>query len=64
MCQTKVRVHIWIKCFRLLSDSPGKLTVFSMKTMLATMCGGKIVDKLRCKFSFYYVTWRNGCGCL
>uniref|UniRef100_A0A3B3BI53 Dystrobrevin, beta b n=1 Tax=Oryzias melastigma TaxID=30732 RepID=A0A3B3BI53_ORYME len=33
------------------SDSPGKLTVFSMKTMLATMCGGKIVDKLRYIFS-------------
>ncbi|XP_023807820.1 dystrobrevin beta isoform X2 [Oryzias latipes] len=33
------------------SDSPGKMTVFSMKTMLATMCGGKIVDKLRYIFS-------------
>uniref|UniRef100_A0A671Z2Q1 Dystrobrevin n=1 Tax=Sparus aurata TaxID=8175 RepID=A0A671Z2Q1_SPAAU len=29
----------------------GKLTVFSMKAMLATMCGGKIVDKLRYIFS-------------
>uniref|UniRef100_A0A8D3BWV6 Dystrobrevin, beta b n=1 Tax=Scophthalmus maximus TaxID=52904 RepID=A0A8D3BWV6_SCOMX len=33
------------------SESHGKLTVFSMKAMLATMCGGKIVDKLRYIFS-------------
>ncbi|XP_062824913.1 dystrobrevin beta isoform X3 [Anolis carolinensis] len=29
----------------------GKLTVFSIKAMLATMCGGKIQDKLRYIFS-------------
>uniref|UniRef100_A0A668AKJ1 Dystrobrevin, beta b n=1 Tax=Myripristis murdjan TaxID=586833 RepID=A0A668AKJ1_9TELE len=34
------------------SEGHGKLTVFSMKAMLATMCGGKIVDKLRCKYIF------------
>ncbi|KAJ4939939.1 hypothetical protein JOQ06_029374 [Pogonophryne albipinna] len=33
------------------SESHGKLTVFSMKAMLSTMCGGKIVDKLRYIFS-------------
>uniref|UniRef100_A0A4W5PGT6 Dystrobrevin, beta b n=1 Tax=Hucho hucho TaxID=62062 RepID=A0A4W5PGT6_9TELE len=33
------------------SESHGKLSIFSMKSMLATMCGGKIVDKLRCIFS-------------
>uniref|UniRef100_H3DPP2 Dystrobrevin n=1 Tax=Tetraodon nigroviridis TaxID=99883 RepID=H3DPP2_TETNG len=33
------------------SESHGKLTVFSVKAMLATMCGGKIVDKLRYIFS-------------
>ncbi|CAL8273325.1 unnamed protein product [Merluccius merluccius] len=33
------------------SEGHGKLTVFSMKAMLATMCGGKIVDKLRYIFS-------------
>uniref|UniRef100_A0A8C5BK69 Dystrobrevin n=1 Tax=Gadus morhua TaxID=8049 RepID=A0A8C5BK69_GADMO len=33
------------------SEGHGKLTVFSMKAMLATMCGGKIVDKLRYNFS-------------
>ncbi|XP_028857931.1 dystrobrevin beta-like isoform X2 [Denticeps clupeoides] len=33
------------------SDGRGKLTVFSVKAMLATMCGGKIVDKLRYIFS-------------
>lgn len=32
------------------SESHGKLTVFSVKAMLSTMCGGKIVDKLRCKY--------------
>ncbi|XP_027524991.1 dystrobrevin beta-like [Corapipo altera] len=29
------------------SEGHGKLTVFSVKAMLATMCGGKILDKLR-----------------
>ncbi|XP_058256015.1 dystrobrevin, beta b isoform X3 [Hemibagrus wyckioides] len=33
------------------SEGHGKLTVFAMKSMLATMCGGKIVDKLRYIFS-------------
>uniref|UniRef100_A0A3B4CF97 Dystrobrevin n=1 Tax=Pygocentrus nattereri TaxID=42514 RepID=A0A3B4CF97_PYGNA len=33
------------------SEGHGKLTVFSVKSMLATMCGGKIVDKLRYIFS-------------
>ncbi|NXM97933.1 DTNB protein, partial [Sylvia borin] len=28
-------------------EGHGKLTVFSVKAMLATMCGGKILDKLR-----------------
>ncbi|XP_062406734.1 dystrobrevin, beta a isoform X2 [Sardina pilchardus] len=32
-------------------DGQGKLTVLSVKSMLATMCGGKIVDKLRYLFS-------------
>ncbi|XP_075779334.1 dystrobrevin beta isoform X9 [Pelodiscus sinensis] len=33
------------------SEGHGKLTVFSVKAMLATMCGGKIQDKLRYVFS-------------
>ncbi|XP_032071861.1 dystrobrevin beta isoform X3 [Thamnophis elegans] len=33
------------------SEGHGKLTVFSIKAMLATMCGGKILDKLRYSFS-------------
>ncbi|XP_033874091.1 dystrobrevin, beta b isoform X1 [Acipenser ruthenus] len=33
------------------SEGHGKLTVFSVKAMLSTMCGGKIVDKLRYIFS-------------
>jgi hypothetical protein len=32
------------------SEGRGKLTVFSVKAMLATMCGGKMLDKLRCKY--------------
>ncbi|KFQ31416.1 Dystrobrevin beta, partial [Merops nubicus] len=32
-------------------EGRGKLTVFSVKAMLATMCGGKILDKLRYIFS-------------
>lgn len=34
------------------SESHGKLTVFSVKAMLSTMCGGKIVDKLRCEYIY------------
>ncbi|XP_038607120.1 dystrobrevin beta isoform X5 [Tachyglossus aculeatus] len=33
------------------SEGRGKLTVFSVKAMLATMCGGKMLDKLRYIFS-------------
>ncbi|MEE6473521.1 hypothetical protein FKM82_010059 [Ascaphus truei] len=33
------------------SEGYGKLTVFSVKAILATMCGGKILDKLRYIFS-------------
>uniref|UniRef100_A0A3B4CNK6 Dystrobrevin n=1 Tax=Pygocentrus nattereri TaxID=42514 RepID=A0A3B4CNK6_PYGNA len=33
------------------SEGQGKLTVFSVKVMLAIMCAGKIVDKLRYIFS-------------
>ncbi|KAG8548839.1 hypothetical protein GDO81_023848 [Engystomops pustulosus] len=29
------------------SEGHGKLTVFSVKAILATLCGGKILDKLR-----------------
>nr|XP_033794140.1 dystrobrevin beta isoform X1 [Geotrypetes seraphini]XP_033794141.1 dystrobrevin beta isoform X1 [Geotrypetes seraphini]XP_033794142.1 dystrobrevin beta isoform X1 [Geotrypetes seraphini]XP_033794144.1 dystrobrevin beta isoform X1 [Geotrypetes seraphini] len=33
------------------SEGHGKLTVYSVKAMLATMCGGKLLDKLRYIFS-------------
>ncbi|XP_029452139.1 LOW QUALITY PROTEIN: dystrobrevin beta [Rhinatrema bivittatum] len=33
------------------SEGHGKLTVFSVKAILATMCGGKLLDKLRYIFS-------------
>ncbi|KFP09838.1 Dystrobrevin beta, partial [Egretta garzetta] len=37
--------------FMIAAEGHGKLTVFSVKAMLATMCGGKILDKLRYVFS-------------
>lgn len=40
----------YLPCRFLHSEGHGKLTVFSVKAMLATMCGGKILDKLRCKY--------------
>lgn len=30
-------------------DNTGKMRVFSIKVALATMCAGKLVDKLRCE---------------
>ncbi len=44
------RLLIMCLCF---SEGHGKLTVFAMKAMLATMCGGKILDKLRCEYNAY-----------
>jgi len=41
-----ITYHVIFFC----SEGHGKLTVFSVKAMLATMCGGKILDKLRCKY--------------
>lgn len=49
--------YLIISLLSTCSESHGKLTVFSMKAMLATMCGGKIVDKLRCKYIFDYHTY-------
>ncbi|XP_062857882.1 dystrobrevin, beta a isoform X2 [Trichomycterus rosablanca] len=40
------------------SEDHGNLTVFSMKVMLAIMCGGKIVDKLR--YIFSQISHTNG----
>lgn len=42
------------------SEGHGKLSIFSMKSMLATMCGGKIVDKLRCKYIFMNLAQGRG----
>ncbi|XP_072714224.1 dystrobrevin beta isoform X12 [Ciconia boyciana] len=41
------------------SEGHGKLTVFSVKAMLATMCGGKILDKLR----FFHPVECSYCRC-
>lgn len=32
-------------------DNSGKMRVFSIKVALAIMCAGKLVDKLRCKYT-------------
>ncbi|XP_017802835.1 dystrobrevin beta isoform X10 [Papio anubis] len=40
------------------SEGRGKLTVFSVKAMLATMCGGKMLDKLR--FPEFFVVGGGG----
>lgn len=32
------------------SEPESRLTVLSVKAMLATLCGGKLVDKLRCEY--------------
>ncbi|KAF4795218.1 dystrobrevin beta-like protein [Turdus rufiventris] len=40
-------------------EGHGKLTVFSVKAMLATMCGGKILDKLR----FFHPVECSYCHC-
>lgn len=32
-------------------EGHGKISVFAVKMALATLCGGKIMDKLRCKLS-------------
>lgn len=33
-------------------EGVGKISVFVVKMALAALCGGKILDKLRCKFHF------------
>lgn len=33
------------------NDNSGKIRVFSIKVALSIMCAGKLLDKLRCKFS-------------
>lgn len=34
-------------------DNTGRMRVFSIKVALATMCAGKLVDKMRCKQIFF-----------
>lgn len=34
-------------------NASGKIRVFSIKVALATMCAGKLVDKLRCESQFF-----------
>ncbi|KAK2511982.1 hypothetical protein Q9233_016571 [Columba guinea] len=41
------RIHV-------IHEGHGKLTVFSVKAMLASMCGGKILDKLRCTVPYVF----------
>lgn len=37
-------------CLLLNREGHGKISVFAVKMALATLCGGKIMDKLRCKY--------------
>ena len=38
-------------CVCVFSSEPdGRLTVLSVKAMLAMLCGGKLVDKIRCEY--------------
>lgn len=37
------------------TDNSGKIRVFSIKVALATMCSGKLVDKLRCKHKMFVI---------
>ena len=39
----------WLLAAYSQNDNSGKIKVFSIKVALATMCAGKLVDKLRCK---------------
>jgi hypothetical protein len=42
----------------------GKIRVFSIKVALATMCAGKLMDKLRCKYNFILNTVERHTGFL
>lgn len=44
----------WLLAAYSANDSSGKIKVFSIKVALATMCAGKLVDKLRCKRNYYH----------
>lgn len=35
-------------------DNTGKMRVFSIKVALATMCAGKLIDKMRCKRAGFF----------
>jgi len=49
-------------CFLFLNrEGHGKISVFAVKMALATLCGGKIMDKLRCKSSGWYFLPVNHC---
>ncbi|GAB5569999.1 dystrobrevin beta isoform X7 [Prionailurus iriomotensis] len=43
-------------------EGRGKLTVFSVKAMLATMCGGKMLDKLRSQVIIIYTAQKYTCS--
>lgn len=37
------------------NDNMGRIRVLSIKVALATMCSGKLMDKLRCKLSTIFL---------
>lgn len=52
MCDNVTYILFYgVICFCVCPSEPdSRLTVLSVKAMLATLCGGKLVDKLRCKY--------------
>lgn len=44
----------WLLAAYSQNDNSGKIKVFSIKVALATMCAGKLVDKLRCEFFYFF----------
>ena len=36
------------------SDAIGRIRVLSVKTALSTLCAGRLVDKLRCKYVYNF----------
>lgn len=46
--------------FCLSSEPESRLTVLSVKAMLSILCGGKLVDKLRCEYhTLFWILFKN-----
>jgi hypothetical protein len=47
-----VELNVYIEEIVFFSEGLGRIRVFSIKVALATMCAGKLMDKLRCELVF------------